>query len=212
MTNALDGNKSTLLIVDDDPVIISVLSGFLKEEYRILAAISGQKALEIANGQKRPDLILLDISMPGMGGHDVCRGLKSNTATKGIPVIFLTAKTEAEEEEKGFLLGASDYIVKPFNPAVVRARIKTNIERKLAQEALEQKIEELEKALDEIKTLRGIVPICSNCKKIRDDKGFWQQVEIYVHEHSEAEFSHSLCPGCVKELYPNFCKNEAGKE
>ncbi len=212
MSNSQKNNKSTILIVDDQPVIIRALSKLLKDDYRVLAATNGKKALDIANGDQQPDLILLDINMPEMGGYEVCRGLKSHESTKDIPVIFVTARNEDGEEEKGFLLGASDYIVKPFNPAVVRARIKTNVEYKLSREALEQKIIELRKVLDEIKTLRGIVPICSNCKNVRNDKGYWQQVEVYVREHSEAEFSHSLCPGCVKELYPDIYSSIIGDE
>lgn len=80
-------------------------------------------------------------------------------------------------------------------------------ERKRAEEALEKERERLSKALDEVKTLRGILPICASCKKIRDDKGYWNQVEKYVGDHSEAEFSHSICPDCMKKLYPEFTEN-----
>jgi hypothetical protein len=92
---------------------------------------------------------------------------------------------------------------------MVNAQLEGEIaERKRAEEALQEKVEELRQALDQIKTLRGIVPICSNCKKIRDDQGYWNQVEVYVRDHTEAEFTHSICPECVKELYPEFIKEK----
>ena len=201
-------DKPVILIVDDQPVIIRTLSQLLNHDYHILAVKEGVKALEIARSEKQPDLILLDISMPDINGYEVCEKLKADELTAKIPIIFVTAKDEADEEERGFLAGASDYIVKPFHPAVVQARIKVNIERKLALEKLKYKIIELKKALNEIKKLQGIIPICSNCKKIRDDEGYWQQVEDYFHEHNDTEFTHGICPDCMKKLYSDLLKDD----
>ncbi len=130
--------KRSILIVDDAPANIQALANLLKEEYRILVALHGEKALQIARGECPPDLILLDIQMPSMNGHEVCRRLKSEGSTNRIPVIFVTAKSGAEEEELGFSLGAVDYISKPFHPAVVRARVRNQMNLKIRTDLLEE--------------------------------------------------------------------------
>jgi CheY-like chemotaxis protein len=112
----------TILIVDDTPANIAAALAILKDQYRTRVATSGAKALEHAGAADKPDLILLDVTMPDMDGYEVCGRLKADPQTAAIPVVFLTARTEAEDEAKGFELGAVDYIHKPFNPTVVRAR------------------------------------------------------------------------------------------
>ena len=119
--------KQTVLVVDDATENIDVIVGLLKEQYRVKAAVNGVKALKIVE-KKQPDLILLDIMMPEMDGYEVIGQLKSNPLTRDIPVIFLTGKTEAADETKGFELGAVDYISKPFSPSVVKARVNTHLE------------------------------------------------------------------------------------
>lgn len=140
--------KGTLLIVDDQPVNIQALSRLLKTDYRILIATSGAKALEIAGSTNHPDLILLDIQMPEMDGYEVCTRLKGDTRTRSIPVIFVTARTSPEDEEKGLTLGAVDYISKPFNPEIVKARVKTQIDRIRAEEEIRLAHERLSLAAD----------------------------------------------------------------
>ena len=196
--NELDvTERATLLVVDDMPETLTLMSGLLKDDYKVKIANDGEKALKIAASDSPPNLILLDIMMPGMDGYEVCRRLKENEGTKDIPVIFITSKSDTEGEAKGFDLGAVDYITKPFVHQIVLARVRTHLQ-------LKHKTDLLEQALKEIKTLRGIVPICANCKKIRDDQGYWSQVEVYVQNHTEAKFSHGICPGCAKKLYPEF--------
>jgi sigma-B regulation protein RsbU (phosphoserine phosphatase) len=119
-------NKS-ILIVDDTPINIGVISGALKDTYKTKVATSGERALVIANGDDKPDLILLDVMMPEMDGYEVCRRLKANPDTREIPVIFLTGQTAADDETKGFEVGAVDYIHKPFSEAVVKARVRTHL-------------------------------------------------------------------------------------
>jgi putative two-component system response regulator len=131
--------KATILIVDDSPDNIALLSSLLKGVYRVKAATAGEKALEIAVGDDAPDLILLDIIMPDMDGYEVCQRLKRNPKTAEIPVIFLTAKSEAVDEEKGLGLGAVDYIAKPISPPIVMARIKTHLHLKSVSDFLKDK-------------------------------------------------------------------------
>jgi sigma-B regulation protein RsbU (phosphoserine phosphatase) len=135
----------TILIVDDTPANIAAALAILKDQYRTKVATSGAKALEHAGAADKPDLILLDVTMPEMDGYEVCARLKADPKTAAIPVVFLTARTEAEDEAKGFELGSVDYIHKPFNPTVVRARVQTHL---LLRDTLKQ-IEERNAALDE---------------------------------------------------------------
>ena len=138
----MSSEKKVILVVDDLPDNIQLLSGLLKADYKVKAAISGKKALSIANATPHPDLILLDVVMPEMDGYEVCRQLKNNPVTSKIPVIFVTAKTQNEDEEKGLKLGAVDYITKPVNHSIVKARIKTHLALYDLTRDLEQKVKE----------------------------------------------------------------------
>ncbi len=160
------GNK-LVLIVDDTPTNVGVISGVLRGAYRTKVATNGEKALVLASAAERPDLILLDVMMPGMDGYEVCRRLKANPITREIPIIFLTAKTDAVDEEKGFEVGAVDYIHKPFSGPLVLARVKTQLalQAALAQarEARNQADELLhallpKKAADEIRSIGTVIP------------------------------------------------------
>lgn len=133
-------DKPTLLVVDDSAENLQILNALLKDDYKLKMAKSGDKAIEIASQMPQPDLILLDIVMPGANGFEVCQSLKANHATAAIPVIFLTALNEVADETKGFQVGGADFITKPFNPDIVKARIKTHLElqseRRKSQELL----------------------------------------------------------------------------
>ncbi len=130
-------SQSTILVVDDQPANIRVLGEALKDDYQIKMARSGEKAIEIANSDTPPDLILLDIIMPELDGHEVCKILKNNSKTEKIPIIFITAKNQEEDETKGLELGAVDYITKPFSIPIVKARVKTHVELKKHRDILE---------------------------------------------------------------------------
>jgi len=131
--------KATVLVVDDTPDNLSLMSGLLKDDYKVKVANGGEKALKIAQSDNPPDLILLDIMMPGMDGYEVCHRLKADPATRDIPVIFLTAKAEVEDEKKGLELGAVDYITKPVSPPIVMARVKSHIALKASADFLRDK-------------------------------------------------------------------------
>ena len=128
----------TILVVDDMASNIAILSDLLKEGYKVKIANSGKRALELARAKEKPDLILLDIEMPLMSGYEVCKELKASSNTKDIPIIFVSAKTSANDEEYGLNLGAIDYIKKPFHPAIVKIRVKNHIELKLKSAKLEE--------------------------------------------------------------------------
>ena len=135
--------QQTILVVDDNPDNIDVLTGILRPFYKIKASVSGALALKIAASKNKPDLILLDIMMPEIDGYEVCQTLKANPLTRNIPIIFVTAKTEVEDEQKGFELGAVDYITKPVSMPLVLARIKTHLalydqQRELTAQVIER--------------------------------------------------------------------------
>ena len=148
--------KQTILVVDDAPENIDVLDGILKSDYKIKVAMNGERALKIAESQGPPDLILLDIMMPGMNGYDVCRKLKANDATRKIPVIFVTTMDDTENESKGFEVGCVDYITKPVSPSLVRARVKTHLslydQNRVLEEKVQERTKQLKQAFEAIKT------------------------------------------------------------
>jgi putative two-component system response regulator len=128
-----------VLIVDDTPENLTILNGLLKEAYRTKVANNGERALKLAAAEPRPDLVLLDIMMPGMDGYEVCRRLKADAATREVPVIFLTAKAQVEDERLGFEAGCVDYITKPISPPIVLARVRTHLALKAATDFLRDK-------------------------------------------------------------------------
>jgi cyclic di-GMP phosphodiesterase len=142
-------NKQKILVVDDTPENIDVLMGVLKSDYKMVAARDGEKALKLVQGDNPPDLILLDIMMPGMDGYEVCARLKADNKTRQIPVIFVTAKGEVEDETRGLELGAVDYVTKPISPPIVQARVKNHLELKMARVELENQNEILEEKVKE---------------------------------------------------------------
>ena len=194
----------SILVVDDNSDNLRLLAQFLTEHnYKARLATNGSRALATVL-KEPPDLILLDVMMPGIDGFEVCRQLKADLQTASIPVIFISALHETIDKVKAFSLGGVDYISKPFQEEEVLARVKTHLSISNLQRRLAKKNTELEKALAEIKILRGIIPICASCKKIRNDDGYWQQLEIYIQEHSDAEFSHGICEECIPKLYPEM--------
>ena len=199
-----DNKNSSILIVDDTPENLRLLAIILSGRgYRVRPVSNGEHAM-VSIRKEQPDLILLDIMMPDMDGYEVCRQLKSDKETASIPVIFISALYETIDKVKAFDQGGVDYITKPFKTEEVMARVKTHLTLRNLQLQMEKKNAELRKALDEIKVLRGFLPICASCKRIRNDKGYWEQLESYISNHSEATFSHGCCEKCAKKLYPEL--------
>lgn len=143
-TNSTYLDRPTLLVVDDTPDNLSLMSGILKDIYKVKVANSGEKALKIAEADSAPDLILLDIMMPGMDGYQTCIRLQTHANTRHVPIIFLTAKAEVEDETYGLELGAVDYITKPITPSILLARVKTHLELKRMQDFLRDQNQFLE--------------------------------------------------------------------
>jgi phosphoserine phosphatase RsbU/P len=140
LTMSSDNGKQVILLVDDTPANIHIAQAILRDEFKVRVATSGAKALELVKAEPMPALILLDIEMPGMDGYEVCNQLKADPQTRDIPVIFLTAKTESEDETRGFEVGAVDYVHKPFSPAVVKARVRTHLTLRATSQQLAQQL------------------------------------------------------------------------
>jgi len=210
-----------ILIVDDSPdqqVLLRAILG--KAGYKdLLSANSAKTAfpmlgMEGEETSPRIDLILMDVLMPELDGVEACRQIKSRPHLCDIPIIMVTAKSDHSNLQAAFAAGAIDYITKPVNSIELLARASSALAlkkemdcRKAREEELRRSNEDLQKALRDVKVLRGLIPICASCKKIRNDGGFWQQLEEYIGEHSEAEFSHGICQPCVKKLYPGVCQD-----
>ncbi|MEI6209283.1 MAG: response regulator [Desulfuromonadales bacterium] len=201
----MNGCKSKILIVDDEPVNIKLLEGILKHDYELHSSLNGFDAIERVK-ELMPDLILLDIMMPDVNGFDVCRIIRSNKLFNTIQIIFLTALNSLDTEMECLELGCIDFITKPFDHNLLKLRIRNHLElkrqsdliRKQKDEITFQK-EQLEASISRVKHLEGIIPICMYCKKIRDVEKSWVQLERYITEHSEANFSHGICPECFAE-------------
>lgn len=204
-----------ILVVDDTRENLRLLVRLLVERgYKVRPASSGRMALTAAQISP-PDLILLDIMMPEIDGYEVCAQLKADKNTRDIPVIFISALHNTMDIVRAFTAGGVDYITKPFQAEEVLARVNTHLticklqqELVIKNQQLQTQNEALQTALDNVKTLSGLLPICASCKKIRDDDGYWHTVEVYIRDHSNAIFSHGICPDCMLELYP---KHHHGK-
>jgi len=196
--------RAHVLIVDDLPKNLQVLALLLdKAGYRVSMALGGAQALAMI-AQDPPELVLLDVMMPDMDGLEVCRKLKADPTTADVPVIFLTARAELQDLEEGFRIGAVDYVTKPFRGGELLARVGAHVGLRQSLERERDLRRSLETALAQVRSLSGLLPICSCCKKIRDDRGYWNKIEAYIEEHSDAGFTHGICPECARNLYPEM--------
>ena len=190
-----------ILIAEDDVVSRRILQLTLNAAgHEVLAVQNGVDALSVFEGEDAPRLAVLDWMMPEMDGLEVCRRVRQRQSVVPIYIILLTAKGGKTDIVEGLEAGANDYVVKPFDRLELLARVKVGETVVNLQESVSAQVKKLEDALAQVKRLQGILPICSYCKHVRDDKNYWQQVETYVTGHSEAEFSHSVCPDCYEKV------------
>jgi sigma-B regulation protein RsbU (phosphoserine phosphatase) len=190
-----------VLIAEDDIVSCRLLETTLtKWGYEVVVTCDGLQALAAIQGTDAPPLAILDWMMPGLDGIEVCRRARSMHSPTPPYLILLTAKGRREDVITGLEAGANDYVTKPFNREELRARIRVGMRLVELQHSLADRVHALEEALASVKQLQGLLPICSYCKKIRDDQNYWQQVENYISQHSAAQFSHSICPDCYEHL------------
>jgi len=204
----MDKNVIKILLIEDNPGDVRLIEEILRESktsgFELESAdrlSAGIKFLE----KKRFDIVLLDLGLPDSQGiYAVLRIVESFPA---MPVIVLTGLSDEAVGLDAISKGAQDYLTKGHIDGNLLVRcLRYSLERKRIEEEKEKLIKELRDALGKIKTLNGLLPICASCKKIRDDKGYWNQIESYIKEHSEAEFSHGICPDCAEKFYPDYYK------
>lgn len=186
-----------ILIAEDDLVCRRLLETFLKNSgYEVISARDGQEAWALMQAADSPSLLIADWMMPVMSGIDLCRRIRAQAELKRVYIILLTSLSGKERIIEGLAAGANDYVTKPFHQAELKARIEVGSRMIELQSELTQRVRELEDALANVKQLQGLLPICSYCKKIRDDQNYWQQVEGYISRHTQVRFSHGVCPDC----------------
>ena len=189
-----------ILIAEDDPVSRCFLEVTLvKWGYEVIVACDGNQAWQALQSDP-PSIAILDWMMPGIDGAEVCRRIRAAQSPTPLYIIMLTAKTDKKDLVEGLDAGADDYITKPFDRQELRARIGVGVRIAELQKNLADRVVELEAALSRVRQLQGLLPICSYCKRVRDDQNYWQQVDSYVSKHTEVEFSHSICPTCYDRL------------
>jgi two-component system, response regulator PdtaR len=201
------GTTANILVVEDDANVAAVLEARLESfGYEVCdIASTGLRAIESA-GQHQPDLILMDILLEGdMNGIEAADRIAQHS---DVPVIFLTCLNDPTVLERAISINPYGYIVKPYDNAALKSSIEIALLKHRTGLERENLIEQLEQALLEVKRLSGLLPICASCKRIRDDEGRWKQIEEYIATHSEADFSHGICPQCAHELYPEVYSEE----
>ncbi len=190
-----------VLVAEDDAFYRRILQGMLREEYEVVIAEDGSRAWAILQAPSAPRLALLDWQMPGMDGLEVCRKVRAHPAMDGFYLVIATVRQSLDDVLAGFEAGANDYITKPFHAQELRARLRVGNRVLELQAALASRVAQLQQALSRVKQLQGLLPICSYCKRIRDDHDYWQQVETYMSEHSQATFTHGICPECYEKFF-----------
>lgn len=190
-----------ILIAEDDLISQHVLTTNLTQwGHEVVTTSNGLDAWELLQQKDAPRLVILDWMMPGIEGPEVCRRLRALTTNVAPYVILLTARKGIEELVKGMQAGADDYLSKPYHRDELSVRVQVGIRILDLQQKLADRVVELESALEQVKTLRGIIPICGYCKSIRDDGDYWQNLESFVASHSDAQFSHGICPSCYDSV------------
>jgi len=190
-----------ILIAEDDAVSRRILERtLLKWGYEVTVTPDGIAALAGLQSADAPTLAILDIMMPEMDGLEICRQVRQLSATIPPYLILLTAMSSKEDVVNGIRAGANDYLTKPFDRDELRVRVGVGVQMLKLQRSLSERVRELEAALSQVKQLQGLLPICSYCKKIREDQNYWQKVENYLCERTAVQFSHSICPACYEDV------------
>lgn len=201
-----------ILIAEDDLTSRRLLELTLERwGHQAVPAADGDEAWAIMQGPDCPSMAILDWMMPGLDGVEICRRARQELSREPPYMILLTARGSRADLLEGLESGADDYVTKPFDREELRARIRAGERILELQDRLRDRVAELEEALAHVRTLQGILPICSYCKKVRDDQDYWMQVESYLARHSEMQFSHGICPDCwVSRVQPELDRLKSG--
>lgn len=201
-----------VFVAEDDAVSRRLLEVRLSRwGYDVASCANGREALDRIQGESGPRLVILDWMMPELDGVEVCRRLRSEAKGEYTYIIMLTAKVQEQDLVAGFEAGADDYITKPFQEAELHSRIRAAERIINLQGDLQRKVRELAAALEHVRTLQGLLPICMHCHKVRNEKNLWQKLEAYIEEHSDTRFSHALCEECLEKYYPEVAQSRSEK-
>jgi DNA-binding response OmpR family regulator len=193
-----------ILVAEDDAVTRKLLESTLSRlGLEVIAVADGNaawNALETLKGKDAPELALLDWMMPGLEGIQILRRLRTTPGFELLYVILLTSRTDKEDVAYGLAAGANDYIAKPFDPSELEARVRVGERMAKLQRSLAARVAELEVALAHVQRLQGLLPICSYCKKVRNETNYWEQVDSYLASHSDVQLTHGICPQCMETM------------
>jgi sigma-B regulation protein RsbU (phosphoserine phosphatase) len=190
-----------ILIAEDDPVSCRILELTLVAwGHEVSVARDGRAAWDVLRRADSPPLAILDIMMPEMDGCEVCRKVRELSVVIPPYLILLTAMTAKADVVRGIKSGANDYLTKPFHREELKVRVEVGIQMLELQRVLAGRVKELEEALSQVKQLQGLLPICSYCKKVRDDQNYWQKVDTYLSDRIDVQFSHGVCPDCLERM------------
>jgi len=200
-----------VLIADDEAVSRRRLEAALvKWGFRVRVARDGDEAWRLFQ-ETSPPLVILDWVMPGLDGVELCRLIRSSSTRLPAHVILLSTRAERRHVVAGLEAGADDYLTKPFDRDELRARLRVGERVVGLQRELRRRVGELESALSQVKQLRGLLPVCAYCRKVRDDRDYWHQLESYVSAHTDARFSHGICPSCLAGVRAEMARTREGR-
>lgn len=187
------------LVADDDRVAAAIVKkSLISWGFEVVVAHDGLSAWQCVLADPAPSVVVVDWEMPGLDGPELCRRIRETPQRAHLYVLLLTARSSAEDVVTGLDAGADDYVIKPVDPNELRARLQVGVRIVTLQERLAEKVRELEMSLAKVKQLGGLLPICCYCKSIRNDQNYWERVEVFVTEHSNAKFTHGICPSCYE--------------
>lgn len=203
-----------VLIADDDVVLrMALRTQLARWAYDVVECADGLQAWDVLQAPGAPPLAAVDWNMPGMDGPTLCRELRQLPDASGMYVILLTSNADRRDVITGLESGADDYITKPFDWNELRARLRIGTRIVGLQQSLAARVAELQDALSNVRRLSGLLPICAYCKRVRDDHDYWRQIEHYLAEHFDAQFSHGICPECLEtELASEAASAPAGAD
>lgn len=190
-----------ILLAEDEAHPRRVLSQYLQRwGFEVVTAEDGLQAAALMDQGEPPLLALIDWMMPGMDGIQLCQHIRSRTAAPYTYVILLTAKSDKEEIAAGLDAGADDYVTKPCDLTELRARLKVGERTVTLERTMAHQLVTLREALDQVRQLKELLPICAWCKRVRGDEDYWQSIEEYLHDQAGTDFTHGICPHCVEEM------------
>jgi len=202
-----------LLIAEDEITSRRALEAMLASwGHEVVAVPDGAEAWRILQQGDAPKMAILDWMMPGMDGVDVCRKVRELAQPLPPYLILLTSRSRTADVVAGLEAGANDYLTKPFDRDELNARVRVGVRVASLQQSLADNVRALTEALARVKTLQGLLPMCAWCRKIRDDRNYWTEIEKYVQDHSDTQFTHGICPDCREKLEKSAIEEAARRE